>query len=167
MAFFGVYTAAQAVSATDAADTIKYFGGSAISTAATVIAGSGNDIIWLVGVWLLHRHTRATPTGTGGVLSRLVKTSTALRPHWPALVLQPSPSLVLSPHRWVLARFVTQAFTATRVMTFFTAGATAAWLKPPNSTIGGGAGDDVIGTIATSTTQRTPLHTTALSSSLH
>ena len=179
MAFFGVYTAAQAVSATDAADTIKYFGGSAISTAATVIAGSGNDIIWLGAQGFTAAYTgtlAATPTGTGGVLSASLigqditySTSTTLVGTGAATGVSLT-GVITSQMGASQIRFAGLYGNAGNDSIYlapvFTAGATAAagLTNLQNSTIGGGAGDDVIGTIAyVNDTANTSTATTALS----
>ncbi len=47
MAIFGLNTAGQALTATTAADTILYFGATASARNVTVQAGDGNDVIWL------------------------------------------------------------------------------------------------------------------------
>ncbi len=47
MAIYGLNTAGQAITASTAADTILYFGASASAQNNTVVAGDGADVIWL------------------------------------------------------------------------------------------------------------------------
>ena len=179
MAFFGVYTAAQAVSATEAADTIKYFGGSAVSTAATVIAGGGNDRIWLgaQGYTASYSGTFAFVSGviTGSVLSgSLLGQDTTYSTAFTYGATGASTGMDLT--GVVTSQMGAQTIRQGQLYgnagndsiylaPVFTAGGTAnaGLTLLDNSTIGGGAGADVIGTISyVNDTAVTSTATTAL-----
>jgi len=162
MAIFGIYTAAQAVTATDAADTIAFFGASAVSTANTVIAGNGDDIIWLgaQGYTAVYTGTQAgtlsgTPIISASLIGQDITYSTSFT--YAATGSSTGNSLTGVITSQAGARQIRYAGLygnagndSIYLAPVFTAGATAApgFTNFQNSTIGGGAGDDLIGTIS-------------------